>query len=61
MDDPETWKPLYDAPDDELWAIHRLLKEQLVGWARQQTAAPGMLAPLSPVRYPWNRCSTLMR
>ena len=39
VDDPETWKPLHDAPDDELWAIHRLLKEQLVGWARQKLGA----------------------
>jgi starch phosphorylase len=39
VDDPETWKPLYDAPDDELWAIHSILKEQLSGWARRKLSA----------------------
>jgi starch phosphorylase len=39
VDDPATWKPLHDAPAGELWAIHRLLKEQLVGWARQKLGA----------------------
>ncbi len=38
VDDPDTWKPLYKAPDAELWAIHALLKQQLVTFARTKTA-----------------------
>jgi starch phosphorylase len=38
LDDPATWQPLYNAPDDELWAIHYLLKQQLVAFARGKLA-----------------------
>ncbi|MEO8286498.1 MAG: alpha-glucan family phosphorylase [Chloroflexota bacterium] len=34
LDDPKTWQPLYNAPDDKLWEIHMLLKSQLVDFAR---------------------------
>lgn len=36
LDDPATWQPLYDAPDDKLWEVHRVLKRQLVDFARER-------------------------
>jgi starch phosphorylase len=36
LDDPATWQPMYKAPDETLWEIHRLLKRQLVDFARQR-------------------------
>jgi starch phosphorylase len=38
IDDPATWQPLYDAPGDELWHIHALLKRQLVEFSRAKMA-----------------------
>jgi glycogen phosphorylase len=39
IDDPATWQPLYNAPDDELWAIHALLKRHLVDFTRAKMAS----------------------
>ncbi len=36
LDDPATWQPLYNAPADKLWDIHKLLKRQLVDFARER-------------------------
>ncbi len=36
LDDPATWQPLYNAPEDKLWEIHKLLKRQLVDFARER-------------------------
>ena len=60
VDDPETWKPLYNAPDDELWAIHAAAEGAIGGLGRARNWARGMLAPVSPSRYLWSRCLTLM-
>jgi len=38
LDDPATWQPLYDAPDDKIWEVHALLKRQLVDFARERMA-----------------------
>lgn len=38
IDDPATWEPLNNAPSDELWTIHSLLKKQLVDFARVKMA-----------------------
>jgi starch phosphorylase len=56
LDDPATWQPLYDAPADKLWEIHKLLKRQLVDFARgrvlgwysrnnRQPSLPNLLDP----------------
>jgi len=36
LDDPATWEPLRNAPNDELWQIHFRLKGQLIDFARQR-------------------------
>jgi starch phosphorylase len=38
LDDPATWLPLHKAPDDRLWEIQKLLKTQLVEFARERLA-----------------------
>lgn len=38
LDDPNTWLPIFDAPDSELWAIHTQLRHVLVSYARQHLA-----------------------
>jgi starch phosphorylase len=39
LDDPKTWKPIFNASDAELWRVHLLLKQQLIDFARQHLAA----------------------
>jgi starch phosphorylase len=39
VDDPATWQPIYSVPDDELWAIHNKLKEDLVAFVMQRLQA----------------------
>jgi starch phosphorylase len=34
LDDPATWKPIYDIPAAELWTIHNKLKLDLIEFAR---------------------------
>lgn len=56
LDDPATWQPLMDAPDEELWQIHTALKHKLVAFARQRSAewhkrtgqTPPTQSPLNP-------------
>jgi starch phosphorylase len=38
LDDPQTWQPLYNAPDDELWRIHSQLKRDMVDFVRVRQA-----------------------
>jgi glycogen phosphorylase len=38
LDDPATWTPLSEVPDDKLWEVHRLLKRRLVEFARVRLA-----------------------
>lgn len=38
LDDPATWQPLYNAPDQELWDIHSKLKLAMIEFARGRLA-----------------------
>ncbi|MDQ6695327.1 MAG: alpha-glucan family phosphorylase [Chloroflexota bacterium] len=35
LDDPATWEPLRDVPDDELWKLHSQLRLDMVTYARR--------------------------
>jgi starch phosphorylase len=56
LDDPATWQPLYDAPDEELWAIHNRLKQALIEFVRKRMAEwherTGVPVPTTPVLDP---------
>lgn len=56
LDDPATWKPLFDAPDAEFWEIHLRLKQKMITFARERLAqwythtgtTPPSVSPLDP-------------
>ncbi|HLG54266.1 MAG TPA: alpha-glucan family phosphorylase [Vicinamibacterales bacterium] len=43
--DRQTWLPLADLDDGELWEVHALLRRTLVNFARRRASAPGALDP----------------
>jgi len=37
MQDDETWKKIYDIPDEKLWAVHQSRKEKMIKMVKQST------------------------
>jgi hypothetical protein len=41
-DNPTLWQRLYDIPDGELWSVHVLLKNKLMGFIRERARDSGV-------------------
>src|SRR5207253_10413168 len=52
LDDPATWKPIYDVPDEELWALHFQLKKILIDFGRTKLRAWHDRTGVAPLVWP---------
>jgi starch phosphorylase len=50
LDDPSTWQPVYEIPDDELWAVRKYLKRKLVQFMRERARAKWVTHSQHPVQ-----------
>lgn len=38
LDEPETWKPIYDVPNDVMWKVQTALRKRMIAFVRARTA-----------------------
>jgi starch phosphorylase len=50
IDDPETWLPVYDIPDGELWAIRKHYKRRLATFMRERARSKWITHSQHPVQ-----------
>ena len=50
LDDPETWAPVEEIPDDELWAVRKHLKRKLAAYMRERARQQWLHDGVHPVQ-----------